>query len=448
MEYQPIIGLEIHLQLNTKSKMFCGCSARIFGKPPNTLTCPVCLGLPGALPVPNRKAVEHTQILGLALNCKLEEFSKFDRKNYFYPDLPKGYQISQYENPLAVNGKLIINDKEIRIRRVHLEEDTGKSIHKKDYTLLDFNKSGVPLVEIVTEPDLKSEEETVGFAREIRRIVRDLNISNADMEKGQLRLEPNISLREMSESGKQKTDTGKRLPNYEGNSLPNYKVELKNINSFKFMRKAIGYEIKRQMEELKKGRKLKQETRGWDEKLGITRSQRIKEEEQDYRYFPEPDIPPMRFKREYFGKLKRKFDEINVEDVDDLINEFSIKRSDANILYKNKNKLEYSRSLVKLGMDPEAAVVLVINRPDFTKSKSPKEFFNLLEKKRKTLIIEKNELKKLVKKVIKEQRKAVEDFKKGKKSALNFLQGKVMEKSKGKADPQITLDILNKELQL
>jgi aspartyl-tRNA(Asn)/glutamyl-tRNA(Gln) amidotransferase subunit B len=290
-KYIPVIGMEIHVELKTKSKMFCSCQNDLaLGKEANVDICPVCTGQPGTLPVPNAEAIKFVQLAGLALNCELKAMSKFDRKNYFYPDIPKGYQISQYDQPLCEKGYLEIDGKKIGITRIHLEEDTGKSMHPKnaDYSLVDFNRSGVPLMELVTEPDLENGKQTRLFCQKLQQIFRYLDISDADMEKGQMRCEVNISLYKKGED-----------------KLSGTKVEVKNINSFKFVEKAIDYEIKRQTEIMEKGEKIVQETRGFDSVKNITFSQRSKESAHDYRYFPEPDIPSLEFGTEYFRKLKR-----------------------------------------------------------------------------------------------------------------------------------------------
>ncbi|KKR78919.1 MAG: Aspartyl/glutamyl-tRNA(Asn/Gln) amidotransferase subunit B, partial [Microgenomates group bacterium GW2011_GWB1_40_9] len=321
--YEPVIGLEVHVELKTNSKMFCGCPADHFGKEPNTQTCPVCLGLPGALPVPNKKAIEWCIKLGLALHCTVPAESKFDRKNYFYPDLPKGYQISQYDKPLCENGWIQINDRKIRIRRVHQEEDTGKLQHieaeGQQVTLVDFNRSGVPLVEIVTEPDFHTIDEVDQYVKQIRRIIRYLDISNADMEKGSMRLEPSISLRV---SG--------------SDELPNYRVELKNINSFRFVRKAIEFEIKRQSEILDLGETIVQQTRGWNESKQVTLPQREKEEAHDYRYFPEPDIPPMRFTNVFVEGIRKQIPELPDAKKSRFMKTYNMNESVADILIQEK----------------------------------------------------------------------------------------------------------------
>ena len=328
--YKPIIGLEIHVELKTKSKMFCQCDANYFGKEPNTNTCPVCLGLPGALPVPNKKAIEWCVLIGRALNCRIPSVSKFDRKHYFYPDLPKGYQISQYDEPIAVNGFLEVGRKKFGITRVHQEEDTGKLIHSGGDTLVDFNRSGVPLVEIVTEPNFDNAEDVKEFLEELHTIVRYLGVSDADMEKGSMRMEPNISLQKVGEK-----------------RLPGYKVEVKNINSFRFVKQAIEYELDRQKELLERGEIPLQETRGFDEKKVITYSQRSKEEAQDYRYFPEPDIPPMEFTKEYIDSIK--VPELPQQRMNRFV-EMGVKEQDAFVLTREvKGSLEFEKQVLHFG---------------------------------------------------------------------------------------------------
>lgn len=291
MRYYPTIGLEIHAELLTESKMFCDCKNDPLETTPNVNVCPICLGHPGTLPKANWKAIELVIKTGLALNCKINHFSKFDRKNYFYPDLPKAYQISQYDQPFCYQGFLILPflKKRIGIRRIHLEEDAAKLFHSPDgkHSLVDFNRAGVPLMELVTEPDFSSASEVVEFAQELQLILRYLKVSAADMEKGNLRLEANISVSQNS------------------NELGT-KVEVKNLNSFRALAKAIDYEIKRQIDLLEKGHQVIQETRGWDEIKEETFSQRSKEEAHDYRYFPEPDLPPFSLSAEIIEEIRSK----------------------------------------------------------------------------------------------------------------------------------------------
>jgi len=274
MEFEPVIGLEIHVQMDTKTKMFCSCPVE-FGAEPNSNVCPVCLGLPGSLPVINRRAVEFAIRAGLALNCQINTKSVFARKNYFYPDLPKGYQISQYEEPIAVNGWLEVNGKRIRIRRLHIEEDAGKNIHEGSKTLVDLNRAGTPLMEIVTEPDIDSPQLAREFLEKLRNIMRYTGVSRADMEKGQLRCDINLSIRP------------------KGSKEFGTRVEIKNVNSFRFVQKAIEAEMERQIKLVLSGQKVVQETRTFDPSTGLTHPMRSKEEAEDYRYFPDPDLLPL-----------------------------------------------------------------------------------------------------------------------------------------------------------
>lgn len=435
---QPVIGLEIHIELATQSKMFCGCPASHFGVKPNTHTCPVCLGLPGALPVPNRKAVEWTVMLGLALGCEIPQESKFDRKNYFYPDLPKGYQISQYDLPLCLSGKMTLgNGKEIRVRRVHLEEDTGKLLHTeiegKKCTLVDFNRSGVPLVEVVTEPDFQNIEEVDEFLKKLQRIVRYLEISSADMEKGSMRLEPNISLRENGQK-----------------ELPAYKVEVKNINSFRFVRKAIEYEIKRQTDSLEKGEKLAQETRGWNETKNGTFSQRSKEEAQDYRYFPEPDIPPMSFDEMQVSKLRIQIPELPDAKTTRFVKEYRLSGYQANILTENKVLADYFDKILKAAASQKIDAVQIANwlinrKPDIQNTK-PEELIEQILASRETTDVSDENLEKVVNEILAENQKAVEDFKNGKTGVLGFLIAGAVKKLGPKTDRQIIAKKLQEKL--
>lgn len=489
MELQPTIGLEIHVELNTKSKMFCSCPNNPDESGPNVNICPVCTAQPGSLPVINQEAIKKTIKTGIALNCKISEHSKFDRKNYFYPDLPKNYQISQLYMPFCKEGFLIVNGKKIKIREIHLEEDTGKLVHsgKEDHSLVDFNRAGVPLMELVTEPDLKSAKEARRFAEELRSILRYLDVSNADMEKGQMRVEANISV---GKSGKLGT-----------------KVEIKNLNSFRIVEKGIDYEIKRQNEALKKGEKIIQETRGWDDNKKVTVSQRWKEEAHDYRYFPEPDLPPLRITSDYIKKIKAEVPELPQEKRDRFKREYGLLGKEVEIFVQNRDLGEYfekvaselrnwaksvktkskvfeseHRKLVKLSANyistdlqgllkkttfsEEGFLITPENFAEFIfliyegkiSSKIGKivlaEMFktgadpsHIIKDKGLKQITSSGEIDKLAKGVISKNAKPVEDYKKGKESALQFLVGQLMKESKGRVNPQMAQEILKKLLK-
>ncbi|HTW96915.1 MAG TPA: Asp-tRNA(Asn)/Glu-tRNA(Gln) amidotransferase subunit GatB, partial [Candidatus Methylomirabilis sp.] len=339
MEYDVIIGMEIHAELKTKSKMFCRCDNNARGAEPNSKICPICLGHPGTLPYPNQQAIEWTILLGLGLHCQINELSKFDRKNYFYPDLPKGYQISQFELPFCYGGYLDIDGENIAITRIHLEEDTGKSMHPagKDYSLVDLNRAGTPLIELVTEPVIRSAEMAKKFCQRYQQILRYLDISSADMEQGEMRCEANVSIQE---KGKWKHEDGMILPI--GDYKLNPKVELKNINSFRAVEKAILYEVERQKKALADGEKLRQETRGWNESTGKTVHQRFKETSADYRYFPEPDIPPLKFSGQQIEEIKAKLIELPSEKKVRFINEYGFDDITAEILVSDKPLADYA----------------------------------------------------------------------------------------------------------
>jgi aspartyl-tRNA(Asn)/glutamyl-tRNA(Gln) amidotransferase subunit B len=504
MKYEAVIGLEIHIQLKTKSKMFCRCSAEIWNESPNSHTCPVCLGLPGALPVPNKDAIKEALKVGLALNCKPQAESKFDRKNYFYPDLPKGFQISQYDLPFSQNGWVeieIVNSKKqiekrkIRIIRAHLEEDTAKLIHAnvkgKLATLIDFNRSGIPLMEVVSAPDIHTAGEAKSYAMKIQQIVRYLNVSDADMEKGSLRVEPNVSLRKVAKGTRETKGT---------KGLPPYKVELKNINSFRSVERAIEYEIRRQSELFDRGSTPIQETRGWDEVKLRTYPQRTKEEAFDYRYFPEPDLPPFEIPSFLIAQLLKQMPELPDQRKERFQKEFGLSPHDSNLLTSQKELadwyeeaiLAYSQTEVKgikAKPDPKRAKI-VANwiRGEFLRKLNETgkeitelaitpahlaELLYLLEKGQITMavaktifsqifesgqkpsalvlqkrlgIIGKEEIEDLINPVLRKNQKAVEDFKKGKLESLEFLLGQVMKKTQGKIDPKIARALIEKKL--
>lgn len=487
-KYEVTIGMEVHVELKTTSKMFCDSKNGMgLEREPNVNICPVCTGQPGTLPVPNRQAIEFVQMAGLAMGCKIAIKSKFDRKNYFYPDLPKGYQISQYDQPFCKNGRLEINGKEIGITRIHLEEDTGKLIHPKgvDYTLVDFNRAGVPLMELVTEPDIESAEEARLFCQKLQQICRYLEISDADMEKGHMRCEVNLSLYKKGE-----------------NKLSGTKVEVKNINSFKFVEKAIQYEIERQAEILETGKKVVQETRGYDSNRGATVSQRVKESAHDYRYFPEPDIPPFKFTKEYIEDLRGKLPELPdkkaerfqkeyglpVEDVSILVSdkhlasyfeeviselkekvncdEFDLNEKKAVRLASNymiveirKHLAEHNHSMVDLKITPEnyAELICLVGSGKINSSAAQTVLFEMyktggdpsqiIEAKNLIQMDDEGELEKIINGIIADNEKSVSDYKAGKENALKYLLGQIMAKTKGKANPQKAQEILRGKMR-
>lgn len=431
-KYKLVLGLEIHHHLNTKKKMFCGCVSDIWEKDPNSITCPTCLGLPGALPVPNEDAVKKTQLLGIALNCSVNKDTRFDRKHYFYPDLPKGYQITQYEKPLCLGGFIQLDSGfKAEIDHIHLEEDVAKSFHQKDKTLLDFNKSGIALVEIVTKPVFTQIKDAAEFCKKVQATVRFLGIGDADMEKGQMRLEANISLRtpQMEQAGQ----------------LNKYKVEIKNINSFRFMERAVLAEIARQVEIFEKGEMPRQENRGFDEDTGKTVSQRGKEEANDYRYFPEPDIPPMIFDDDYIEVLKESLPELPSQIVERLIMDYGVTRETASRLVYNLgidllNKFE---DFVKKGLDATRVANTLINKKE-SHELNLEEFQRFIGTDK--AFVTQEELSEAVYKVMQNNPKAVNDFKGGKENALMFLLGQVMKETHGNIDPQSAKEALTKAI--
>ncbi|NLZ74358.1 Asp-tRNA(Asn)/Glu-tRNA(Gln) amidotransferase subunit GatB [Candidatus Falkowbacteria bacterium] len=500
MDYDVIIGLEIHVELKTKSKMFCSCNNDTNKKEPNTTVCPICLGHPGTLPVPNKEAIDWTIMTGLALHCKINRTSKFDRKNYFYPDLPKGYQISQYDLPLCYEGYLDVDGTNIAITRLHLEEDTGKSTHVKDknYTLIDFNRAGTPLMELVTEPVIKNASEAKKFCQTYQQILRYLDISDANMEKGEMRCEINISLQEKNK-WEYKEGLIKPLAKYELNN----KVEIKNINSFRSVEKAINFEIKRQSELLNKGEKIIGETRGWDENKNETVSQRIKESSADYRYFPEPDIPPLTIDEAWIAKLEKKLPEMPQAKKERFIREYRFTPEMAQTLTTDKKLADWTenvlseldawieahgddenrqeRRLSKAGgnwianellkhlnadnkrideinitAENFAELVCLIYQEKINSSTGQRileEMYNnggdptdIMKTMGLEQIDNTKELEAVVQKVITENPDQAADYRAGKTALIKFFIGKVMAETDGRANPKIIKEILEKFL--
>ncbi len=429
-EYELIVGLEVHVELRTKSKMFCECPAYHFGVAPNTNVCPVCLGLPGALPVPNRKALEWTMLIADALNCKINTYQQFDRKHYFYPDLPKGYQITQFYFPVGEHGFVKLGDKKFRIRRVHLEEDTGKLIHEGDKSLVDFNRSGVPLVEIVTEPDFRDPADVKEFLKLLHLTVKYLGVSDADLEKGSMRLEPNISVRKKGET-----------------KMPSYKVEVKNINSFNFVVKAIEYEFARQAKLLREGKPVAQETRGFDPATGKTLPQRRKEVATDYRYLPDPDIPPVKFSRQEIDQIISKRPELPQERFN-RYRKLGIREDAAWFLVYNKELADnFDKLLTKEpGLDFKGLAVFLANTPEKKRSLPFDRLVEEFKASRQKETLDEQTIAKIADEVIEQNPKAVQDYLNGKQNAIQFLLGQFMRRVRKRIDVGPVITYLRKRL--
>jgi aspartyl-tRNA(Asn)/glutamyl-tRNA(Gln) amidotransferase subunit B len=474
MQYETVIGLEIHAQLLTDSKMFCGCSTK-FGSEPNTQTCPVCIGMPGVLPVINKKAIEYVIRTGLAVNCKISSYSRFARKNYFYPDLPKGYQISQYELPICEGGYVEIAEngsiKKIKLTRIHLEEDAGKNIHEDagNYSFVDLNRAGTPLMEIVTEPDIRNPKEAVEFMKQLRAILRYLGVCDGNMEQGSLRCDANISVRPV------------------GQKEFGVKTEIKNMNSFKFVEKALDYEIKRQMKILNDAGKIIQETRLWDSNRGITESMRSKEQAHDYRYFPDPDLMPVEIDSRWIETIKNSVQELPDARRKRFIREYNLPEHDADLLTFERTTAEWFEQAVKLGANPKTVsnwimggLMKLLNEKNKQIEESPvkpehlvsllklietgkisgkiaKTVFEEMYKTGKnadTIVKEKGlvqitdeaGIEAVVDEVLQKNPKEVERFKTGEEKLIGFFVGQIMKETKGKANPKIVNELLKKKL--
>lgn len=443
--FHPIIGLEVHAELKTASKMFCGCKNDPFhASAPNTNTCPVCLGMPGALPVANKTAIEWTIKLGLALNCKINLFSKFDRKHYFYPDLPKGYQISQYDLPFCHDGYLDTSEGRVRIRRIHLEEDTAKLQHTvidgKKVSLVDFNRSSVPLIEIVTEADVKTGTQAKEYGKKLRQIIRYLNIGDCDMEQGGMRLEANISLSPTP---------------YTGQSdfvFPGYKVEVKNINSFRFVEQAIAYELERQTEVLEAGETPKQETRGFDSVKGITFSQRSKESAEDYRYFPDPDLPPIVLAPSQVDQIAQSIPELPEKIALRWQAEYAIPTTTALQLITSPETAKWFDTVfataIKTDIAPIKLLQTIINKKiAVTVGDHTEKVIRAFQQLNQTDSVDVEEIKQVVREVLAKNPDVVEKYKAGKTAVLGFIIGQVMRVLKKKLDPSQVQDLVKIELQ-
>lgn len=476
MSYETVIGLEIHAELNTKSKIFCSCSTK-FGSKPNENTCPICLGLPGTLPVLNEEVVNLAVKAGTALNCTINKLNKMDRKNYFYPDLPKAYQISQFDLPICSGGyvefEVAGEKKKVRLNRIHIEEDAGKLVHLEEdaVSLIDYNRVGVPLIEIVSEPDMRSPEEAVTFLKTLKSILEYSNISDCKMEQGSLRCDANISLRKV------------------GEEALNTKVEIKNINSFRELQKALEREEKRQRELYTYGEeyKIKQETRRWDSGKGRTVPMRSKEDANDYRYFPEPDIVPIIIKDEQIEKIKASLPELPAEKKERFISEYGLTETEVDILIDDKVLSHFYEAAVKAGASPKTTVnwilgdiLRLLKAKELSSEDIPvkpndlfellkliedgkisttvgkevfEEMFNtgksaekIVEEKGLSQISDTADLEKLIEDILNKNPQSIADFAAGKTQSAGFLMGQVMKASKGKANPKVAKPMLDAKL--
>ncbi len=464
MSFTPIIGLEIHVELRTQSKMFCGCPADHFGVTPNTNICPVCFGLPGALPIANGEGIRRTIKIGLAVGSEIAKESKFDRKNYFYPDLPKGYQISQYDQPLCVGGQVETSLGLVRLERVHLEEDTAKLQHvtltpeemesagveHSDVSLVDFNRSGVGLVEIVTKPDIHSGEQAREYAKNLVQILRYLGVSDCDMEKGSLRLEANISVQSEEEKSK--------------NELPPYKVEVKNLNSFRFLERSINYEIARHTELRERGEVPKQETRGWNDAKGQTYSQRSKEDAEDYRYFPDPDIPPLVLTADFIAAIRKELPELPSAKIQRWQTEFGLSEQNARVLSAEPLILAAIEQLLRLAKDStvgaQKVASAIVNQkvttwlidPVSEVGDAPSEIRRIIEQAEKiyaVAAVDEDELSRIMAEVLSDpaNQSAIENYQSGKIQVIGVFIGQVMRKLGRKMDPEAVKKAIAEKLK-